>query len=103
MKYSPPTTPIAQIQNSEISLDDLLSRIDLCNNGYIFAPTGAEMAAAKKHPEVISIRNGRIYRASTPTEFFPMPRPRPVISPPLPDWDIEAAILSQQESRHHYL
>ena len=76
-------------------IENLLASIDRTNNGYLFAPTDAELALARQHPEAVKIINGRIARVSTGIGYYPDPKAR---APSTPDdgFDFEGAILARQ-------
>ncbi len=76
-------------------IEKLLASIDRTNNGYLFAPTGAELALARQHPEAVKITNGRISRVATAIGYYPDPKARATSS--LTDgFDYEGAILARQ-------
>ena len=77
-------------------IDKLLASIDRTNNGYLFAPTNAELALARQHPEQVKITNGRIARVKTEIAYYPDPKAR--ASSALNDgFDYEGAILARQQ------
>ena len=87
---------------------DLVARVKLCNNGYIFVPTSDELACAAAHPDLFAVRGKSIHLAGkvnplAPTDFFntyvPAPQaPRALLT----DVDWEGAILARQESMGFY-
>lgn len=76
-------------------IDNLLASIDRTNNGYLFAPTSAELALARQYPEQVKITNGRIARVSTTIGYYPGPKARPAPSFSH-EFDFESAILARQ-------
>ena len=76
-------------------IENLLASIDRTNNGYLFAPTNAELALAKQYPEQVKITNGRIARVTTTIARYPDPAPR-AVSAPNDGFDYEGAILARQ-------
>lgn len=76
-------------------INQLLASIDRTNNGYLFAPTNAEIALAKQHPEAVKITNGRISRVATAIAYYPDPKTR-AASPLTDEFDYENAILARQ-------
>lgn len=80
-----------------MGLNELLSKIDLCNNGYIFAPTWAEKQCAIANPQAVEFKGGRIFRKGFKPEVFPyIPTKKPVSFDP--GYDAEEAILARQEA-----
>ena len=83
-------------QSTLMDLQTLLASIDLSNNGYLFVPTKAELDCARANQGIVDIRNGRIYRCTTPTEYFKV-APIPFVRrDPALDHDWESAILARQ-------
>lgn len=77
-------------------IENLLASIDRTNNGYLFAPTDAELALARQHPGRVKITNGRISRVATAISYYPDPKAR--ASSALNDgFDYEGAILARQQ------
>jgi hypothetical protein len=87
----------------ELTLDQLLAALQITNNGYLFAPSAAEIRAAVRHPEAVDIRNGQIHRkgAQPPHPAIPAPG-KPHRSDFVPDFDFEGAILNRQERNPDY-
>ena len=77
-------------------IENLLASIDRTNNGYLFAPTNAELALAKQHPDQVKITNGRIARVSTAIPHYPDSKAR-AVSTPNDGFDYEGAILARQQ------
>ena len=81
---------------------DLMDSINMTNNGYLFAPTPAELAIAQKNTGLFSIRRGQIHKYGVACEH---PAPPQKI-----DWrnfdehqpDYEGAILARQDARWGY-
>lgn len=86
-----------------MKLAELLAGIDLCNNGYIFAPTAAEIATARANPQAVKIIGGVIYPIDRPINPYPrellVPR---AYTPNDGDFDYEGAILARQENAGFY-
>ena len=80
------------------NIAELLASIDMSNNGYLFAPSQAEIELACKHKDVVTVERGNIKRCKTVIEYYPDPvkhaTPR---FDPLNDYDYEGAILARQE------
>ena len=83
------------------TIEDLLASLAMTNNGYLFAPSPAELAVAAKHPGVVDIRNGQIHRSGV--------QPCHPRQPAKIDWsflqpqpDYEGAILARQEADQRY-
>lgn len=82
--------------------NDLSASLAMTNNGYLFAPTPAELAVAARYPDLFSIRRGQIHRYGVACEH---PAP-PVkfdwrkLDPYQPDY--EGAILARQEADQRY-
>jgi hypothetical protein len=77
--------------------DDLSASLAMTNNGYLFAPTAAELAVAVKYPALFSIRLGQIHRYGVACEH-PAPPVKfdwKALDPYQPDY--EGAILARQE------
>lgn len=83
------------------TIDDLLASLAMTNNGYLFAPTAAELAVATKHPQVVDIRNGQIHRAGVQPCHPRKPQPLNM-SRLQPQPDYEGAILARQEADQRY-
>jgi len=83
--------------------DDLIASLKMTNNGYLFAPSPAEMAVAIKHPELFSIRLGQIHFYGVACEHpsAPVKLCLNSLDPYQPDY--EAAILSRQERFFDYI
>jgi hypothetical protein len=77
-----------------MELAQLLAGIDISNNGYIFIPTKTELDLAAANPDVVKVRNGKIYRTGTKIDMVPMPPmpPRQYVD----EFDYEGAILARQ-------
>ena len=81
---------------------DFLASIAMTNNGYLFAPTPAELQVAAKHTDTFSIRRGQIHLYGVACEH-----PAPPVKW---DWnkldqyqpDYEGAILARQEADQRY-
>ena len=83
------------------TLADLLASLAMTNNGYLFAPSPAEMAIAIRHPEAVDIRSGQIHlRGVQPCHPCRAHRVDWSTLQPLPDY--EGAILARQESDQRY-
>lgn len=76
-------------------IEKLLASIDRTNNGYLFAPTNAELALAMQHPEAVKITNGKISRVATAITYYPDPKAR-AVNAPNDAFDHEGAILARQ-------
>lgn len=78
------------------TISDLLASIRRANNGYLFAPTSAEIKIAVKHADVFDIRRGQIHirgiACEHPRKHEPMDMAMFVEQP-----DFEGAILARQE------
>lgn len=82
------------------TIADLLESIARTNNGYIFAPNGAELAIAMKHTDIVDIRNGQIHNRGMKCEHA---RKAESIKMHINDGpDYEALILSRQEKELFY-
>ena len=83
------------------TLADLLASLAMTNNGYLFAPSPAELAVARQHPEAVDIRAGQIHLSGVQPCH---PRRPAAISwrslEPAPDY--EGAILARQEADQRY-
>ena len=82
-------------------IEELLSILDCCNNGYLFAPSAEELECAKQNTAHVTISGGLIYRNGRLSERFAplMPSPVTLVSRHyLGDFDYEGAILSAQEN-----
>ena len=77
--------------------EDLHASLAMTNNGYLFAPTPAELAVAAKHPDMFSIRRGQIHRYGVACEHpvKPVKVDWKALDPYQPDY--EGAILARQE------
>ena len=86
------------------NITELLASIDLCNNGYIFSPSLAELDLAYQHPDQVTVERGNIKRISTKIEYYPgeTPLQRAWRFDPINDHDYEGAILSRQEADQRY-
>jgi len=79
-------------------INQLLASIDRTNNGYLFAPTNAELALARQHSDQVKVTNGRISRVTTAIPYYPDPKARAVTLPNNGfDFDFEGAILARQQ------
>ena len=76
-------------------IHELLASIDRTNNGYLFAPTNAELAIARQYPEQVKITNGRVARVKTEIAYYPDPKTHPAPSFSH-EFDFEGAILARQ-------
>ena len=76
-------------------IENLLASIDRTNNGYLFAPTNAELALARQHLDRVKIINGKIARVATVIAHYPDPVLREP-STPNDGFDFEGAILARQ-------
>lgn len=43
----------------------LIAEVKLCNNGYLFAPTQAQVNVAEDNPDTFTIRRGTVYLSDT--------------------------------------
>lgn len=83
------------------TIEDLIASIRMTNNGYLFAPTPAEMAVAIKHQDIVDIRNGQIHMRGVPCEHPRKPAKINIqelyeaMNGYAPDY--EGAILARQE------
>lgn len=85
------------------TINELLDHIDLTNNGYIFAPTEAELQCARNNLDVVKIRGKQISRIETKIERFkyvPQNKKPVTASYDMPDY--EGAILARQERTEFY-
>ena len=48
----------------EYRIEDLIADLKLCNNGYLFAPTKAQLALAQDNPFVFTVSNWTVYLQS---------------------------------------
>lgn len=77
------------------TLTDLLASLAMSNNGYLFAPTAAELAVARRHPGAVDIRNGQLHRHGVQPCHPRQPAPLDWAQlEPQPDY--EGAILARQ-------
>ena len=83
------------------TIDDLLASIAMTNNGYLFAPSPAEMQVAVKNQDIVDIRNGQIHKRGVACEHPRKPEPmRMDRFLDMPDY--EGAILARQEADQRY-
>lgn len=83
------------------TLNDLLASLALSNNGYLWAPSPAELAIARQNPDVVDIRNGQIHRRGVQPCHPAQPK-RLDYSLFQPQPDYEGAILARQEADQRY-
>lgn len=84
-------------------IEDLIADLKLCNNGYLFAPSGLQLRVAQENPFVFTVHNGTVYLQS---KFSEQLKGRQVAVPQKPkkavQWsdgpDYEAWILNRQEA-----
>lgn len=97
----------ASIENNQT--ENLVKELKLCNNGYLFAPTRAQLDVAEGNPFVFSVSNGTVYLQS---KFSAQSKARrvegavlkqsslPLTSSPWSEGpDYEAWIMSRQEAQ----
>lgn len=88
-----------------MTLAQLLQSLASTNNGYLFAPTAAELACARANPAAVRLVGTMIYpldwhakHGAAWNAMRPAPAPRPLRD----DFDYEGAILTRQENAGFY-
>jgi hypothetical protein len=88
-----------------MTLDQLRASLAATNNGYLFAPSAAELACARAHPDAVRLVGTMIYPLDWHAKYGkawdamrPLAAPRQVRD----EFDYEGAILSRQESAGFY-
>ena len=79
------------------TIDDLLASISRTNNGYLFAPTNAEINIARQHPDLVKIDSGKIACVDTKINRYPDPKLRNSATPD--EFDYELATLARQSAQ----
>jgi len=80
---------------------DLVAILRATNNGYLFAPTGPELACARLHPELFTVTLGGTIapKGFRFEDYHAMPAR---VSHARDDFDYEGAILARQEQSDIY-
>jgi len=79
-----------------MNAQDLIANLKATNNGYLFAPTNAELATARLHPELFTVSfQGTISPKGFVFERYSV-TPAPRISHARDDFDYEGAIMARQ-------
>lgn len=82
-----------------LTIEKLLAKIKLSNNGYISYPTAAELQLAHQNPGVVKIENGLISKVSIKIEYLKTSAKQVTSKVLVNDFDYEGAILARQESK----
>ena len=73
----------------------LLAELKLANNGYLFAPTPAQLKTARTHDQIFTVASGLIFRKGEVPAQYPDPCP-PTRLLLVDGPDYEALILDRQ-------
>ncbi len=79
----------------------LLAELNLANNGYLFAPTPAQLKTAQHHDHIFTVANGLIFRKGEVPAQYPDPCP-PARFLLVDGPDYEALILDRQANAGLY-